>query len=449
MVLRNKKVTVVGLGRSGFAAAKFLAKQRSVVFATDGSAKREVLRNAAFLRRFGVQVETGRHTPGFIQKSELVVTSPGVPKTSDALRLAARDHIPVISEIELASYFCKGRILAITGSNGKTTTSHLLHRVLLEGGKKSVLCGNVGTSFLEVLPRIDASTWVVLELSSFQLEDSPWFRPEIAVVLNVSPNHLDRHGSFRNYVRAKENIFLNQKRSDTLILNYDDVRVRKMAAKAPSRVVFFSKKSLREGVNLEGGCVVVRRSGAVRRWIKTAEIRLKGDHNLENVMAVIAVASLLGLPETSVRRTLGLFKTLEHRVEPLGEIRGVRFVNDSKSTTVDSTIAAMRSVEPSVVLVAGGRDKGVDFSRIEPVLLERARAVVLYGEARKKIAQSWKKFRNYSLVQGFREAVKTAFSLCSRGDTLLLSPMCTSFDQFGSFEERGETFKRLFRELKG
>lgn len=448
MQLKNKKVTVVGLGKSGFAAAKFLAHRGARVFATDGSTKKEVLENAGFLKSLGIEVETGQHTARSVEKSSLVVTSPGVPKSSAALQLARKYKLPVISEIELASYFCKGKIIGVTGSNGKTTTSHLMHRLLTNAGKRSVLCGNVGYSFLDALPDIDAKTWVVLELSSFQLEDSPSFRPHIAIVLNISPNHLDRHKTLKNYVRAKENIFARQQRSDRLVLNFDDPVVRKMAGKAASRVIYFSLNRLEEGVFLEQGYIKVRQKKKESVFLSAAGFQLRGSHNLQNILAVAAVSHLLKIPKNSAQATLDNFKTLEHRVEPLGPIQGVHFVNDSKSTTVDSTHAAIQSVETPIVLIAGGRDKGVDFSRIEPLLLQRVKAVVLYGEAREKIAGSWKNFKAFHARENFEEAVKLGLSLCSPGDTLLLSPMCTSFDQFHSFEHRGETFKRLFEGLK-
>ncbi len=448
MDLKNKRVTVIGLGRSGFAAAKFLARYGARVFATDASAKAEVVQTARLLKNLGVAVETGGHTAASLCKSSLVVASPGVPKTNPVFMRARGERIPVISEIELASRFCKGKIIGITGSNGKTTTSHLMHRVLKDAGNKSVLCGNVGRSFLDAMPQIDRNTWVVLELSSFQLESSPSLRPRVAVVLNISPNHLDRHRTLANYVNAKKNIFLHQKRSDTLILNFDDPRVRKMARESSSRVVFFSKEPLKKGVFLENGCVVVRQKGAPCLRLAMANFGLKGSHNLENIMAVAAVSYALGIPEQFLQRTLDDFKTLAHRVEPLGEINGVRLVNDSKSTTVDSTLAAIRAIETPIVLIAGGRDKGADFTRLEPLLVKRVKAAVLYGEAREKIAASWGVFRQCKLVGDFNSAVRLGFSLCSPGDTLLLSPMCTSFDQFSSFEARGEAFKRLGESLK-
>lgn len=428
MIFKNKKVTVVGLGKSGFAAAKFLHQMKAQVRVTEAAEKKELLENASYLRGLGVEVETGGHTEAFVDGSVCVVTSPGVPPHAPPLVWARQRKIPAISEVELAFRFCPGRLVAVTGSNGKTTTCNLIHRILFESGRDSVLCGNVGFSFLDALPRVKKGTVVVLELSSFQLEDSPTLRPDIAVVLNVHPNHLDRHGSVEAYARAKENIFRNQKKSDTLILNGDDPLVRGMAGRAASRVVFFS--------------------AADELPLAAERCGLKGRHNRLNMLAAAAVARKLRVPAVKLRKTLEHFRTLEHRIEPLGEIGRVRFVNDSKSTTVDSTRAALEAVEGTVVLIAGGRDKGAAFGELEPLLEKKVRLAVLYGEAREKIAGSWKDFPRVKTEKDFARAFRAAFEAAHPGDAVLLSPMCTSFDQFSSFEARGEAFRRLVQDLK-
>lgn len=449
MNFKGKRVTVVGLGKSGFAAAKFLAAAKALVRATDGSEKKEVLENASYLRGLGVDVETGRHTEQFVKGSALVVTSPGVPRHSLPLATAAKRRIRVISEIELASYFCRGRVVGVTGSNGKTTTCNLIHRLLTEAGRKSVLCGNVGFSFLEATAGIDKKTDVVLELSSFQLEDSPAFRPRIAVVLNVSPNHLDRHGSMAEYARAKARILVNQRKSDHAVLNYDDDWVRPMARSTPGRVLYFSKRPLPRGVFPSGDDVIWKDGRKEKFLFSRSQAALQGDHNLENLMAAAAVGCLLKVPSNSMRKTFASFRTLHHRIEPLGQVAGVRFVNDSKSTTVASTRAAIAAVPGPVVLIAGGRDKGVPFEEIEESLDPKVKLAVLYGEARAKIASSWKRYDRVCLEEDFRKAVDLAFRSSVSGDTLLLSPMCASFDQFSSYEERGEAFRRAFESLGG
>lgn len=449
MKLEKKRVAVIGLGKSGFAAAKFLAEKKCFVRVTDASQKKEVLENAGYLRGLGIEVETGAHTENFLKGAELIVTSPGVPKTSLPLIYAKKNHIRVISEIELAGFFCPGPIIGVTGSNGKTTTSHLIHRLLSAAGKKSVLCGNVGYSFLEAIQAMDAKTIAVVELSSFQLEDSPSLRPEVAVVLNVSPNHLDRHGTMAAYTKAKEKIFSNQGKVDTLILNHDDARVRAMAKKARSRIIFFSKKTLRSGVFVSKDQILIRhRIGKVQAPLEISGFALEGDHNLENILAAVSTVSLFGVPTSKMRGTLHSFKTLEHRIERLGEIDGVHFINDSKSTTLDSTRAALSAFQGSMILIAGGRDKGAPFAKIENLVAKKVRWAVLYGEAAPTIAGAWKKFKHVKRETDFKKAVRLALACAQPGDKILLSPMCTSFDQFNSYEHRGETFKELFESLK-
>lgn len=448
--VKNKAVCVVGLGRSGFAAAKFLLEKGARVRVTEGSSKQEALERAEYLKGLGAQVETGGHTDAFIDGADWVVVSPGVPKTSAPLVRARQTRRRVISEIELAYFFCPGRIVAVTGSNGKTTTCHLLYRMARQAGRQAVLCGNVGFSFLDALSEVRPNTLVVLELSSFQLEDSPTFRPHVSVVLNISPNHLDRHGSMGAYARAKENIFRNQKGRDVAIFNQNDAWTRRMAKKARCRVLAFAAGgAVPKGMYEEGGAFYEAAGARPRRWMEARELTLKGRHNVENVLAAAAAARACGVPLSAVREAARGFQTLEHRIEPLGEINGVRFVNDSKSTTVASTRAAIEAVQGPLVLVAGGRPKGASFADVEPLLLERARHVVLYGEARGLIGSSWPRFSRVSSELDFERAVERAFDEARPGDTVLLSPMCTSFDQFTSFEARGEAFKRVFARLAG
>lgn len=448
MILNGKKVTVIGLGKSGLASAKFLAAQGAQVRLTERSGRESAPENIRVLERLGVRVEAGGHTEAFIEGSDLVVTSPGVPPSSLPRLAAQRRNIPIVSEVELAASVCPGPVVAVTGSNGKTTTAHLIHRMIGEGGRKSVLCGNVGFSFLDALAQMDRQTTAVVELSSFQLEDSPSFRPQVAVVLNISPNHLDRHLTMANYISAKEKIFRNQTGEDTLILNHDDSIVRAMAEKSRSRVIFYSKNPLREGIFRKDGGIVLRRNGTETPVATMRDFGLRGDHNVENALAACAAWTTLGGHGEAAQKTLDAFRTLEHRLEPLGGIGGVNFFNDSKSTTVDSTRAAVLSFSTPVVLIAGGRDKNLSYAEIEGLLEERVKTAVLYGEARQKIAGSWKRFGRVELEKSFGDAVRRAFRLAAPGDSVLLSPMCTSFDQFSSFEERGEAFKRIFEELK-
>lgn len=446
---KGKTVTVVGLGRSGFAAAKFLVSRGARVRATDGSEKKEVLENAAYLRNLGVEVETGKHTDAFVDGSRRVVVSPGVPGSSAPILRAAKRRIPVIGEIELASLYCPCPIVGVTGSNGKTTTCTLIHRILNAAKRPNELCGNVGFSFLDALGNLTPESVAVVELSSFQLEDTRSFRPDVAVVLNLSENHLDRHKTLEAYRLAKERIFANLTRAQRLVLNADDPIVKGMARRAKARTLFFSKKALKDGVFVERGRIIARESEKRTILADLLTLKLSGEHNLENALAAAAAAHVLGIGREAIERAFSGFRTLEHRIEPLGKIGGVRFVNDSKSTTVASTRAAILATPGPIVLVAGGRDKGADFAALEPVIGERVKRIVAYGEAAPKIAGAWKRFRAVTVEGAFERAVRAAFADARPGDAVLLSPMCTSYDQFNSFEQRGEAFKRVFEAIRG
>ena len=446
--LKGKRVAVVGMDKSGLAAAQFLLNRGAQVRITDSLSNSDTISRAQELKAMGARVELGRHTERFLIGTDLLVTSPGVANDSLPLLFAHNKRILIYSEIKLASLFCKGLVIGVTGSNGKTTTCHLIHEMLKGAGKKSVLCGNVGFPFLTALKTVTKQTFVVLELSSFQLEYCRQFSPQIAVILNISPNHLNRHKSMRDYIKAKALLLKYQSKEDHAVLNYDDIHVRNMARKAKSKVLFFSKKPLREGIFVKNGNVILKDGRKERVLADLKHVRLKGDHNIENMLAGMAVMQILKIPSGFTRKAFESFETLEHRIESLGQARGVEFINDSKSTTVDSTRAAILACSKPLVLIAGGLDKGTPFTAIEPLLREKVKAAVLYGEARNKMAGAWKSFKPVHLVKDFTRAVKTGFSLAGSGESLLLSPMAASFDQFSGFEERGRAFKTIFRQLK-
>lgn len=448
MILKNRDVAVAGLGKSGAAAVEFLIRRGARVRVTEAASGAALTDKAKQLRGLGVRVELGGHTPGFVKGCAFLVRSPGMPKESLPLREAKAAGIPVISEIELATHFCKGRIIAVTGSNGKTTTCQLIHRLLEDAGKRAILCGNVGTPFVSVLPRIGRRTFVILEVSSFQLEDSPSLCPDISLLLNVGRNHLDRYKTFKEYFNAKKNIFKHQTRRQVLLLNFDRPETRALASEVRSRLFFFGKRHISgKGIFVDRARVLVSDGKRKRFLFDLQDFPLKGPHNLENILAASLAAYLAGVSPGSITDTLRRFKALPHRIEPVGERKGVSFIDDSKSTTVDSTRAALETVRGPVVLLAGGRDKGADFAALEPVLKKKVRVAVFYGEARKKIAASFKSYRRYRLEKDFRKAATAAFRQARPGDCVLLSPMCTSFDQFASYGERGDVFKEMVRRL--
>jgi UDP-N-acetylmuramoylalanine--D-glutamate ligase len=446
MELRDKTVLIVGFERTGEALCRFLLERGARVRVTENKSAEafgEKLR--AFSER-GVVFETGGHRPASFLEADLIVPSPGVPPIAEIL--AAREKgVQVLSEIELAYLFLRGKIVGITGSNGKSTTTTLVHRILKEAGLRAHLAGNIGTPLVSFVDKSRDDDIYVTEISSFQLEYTERFTPAVAAFLNVSENHIDWHGTFDSYFAAKKKLILRQGPEDVSVLNRDDARVWGLAAEASSRVYGFSRKRhLARGAFLDDGWVVVR-DGAPEKVVPASRIALPGAHNLENVLAAALVGRLLGVIPASMRRTILAFRGLEHRLEDVLTVRGVRFVNDSKATTVDATLKALASFDRPIVLILGGRGKGGDFSPLRPAVKKRARSVVLVGEAADKIEKALGGVVPVIRAADYRQVVRLAFGQAVRGDAVLLAPACTSWDMFKDFEERGRTFKREVRLL--
>ncbi len=446
MELRGRSVLIVGFERTGEALCRFLLDRGARVTVSDKKpAEAFGSKLGPFLDR-GVVFETGGHRPETFLAADLIVPSPGVPPIAEIL--AARDRgVPVLAEIELAGLFLKGRIVAITGSNGKSTTTTLVHEILRDAGLRARLAGNIGTPLVSFVDRSRDDDVYVTEISSFQLEYTERFTPAVAALLNVSENHIDWHGTFDRYFAAKTKLILRMGPDGRAVLNRDDARVWGLRAEARARVYGFSRKHrLARGACLEDGWVVLR-DGASEKVVPAARIALPGAHNLENVLAAAMIARLLGVAPASIRRSVLAFRGLEHRLEEVLTVRGVRFVNDSKATTVDATLKALASFDRPVVLILGGRGKGGDFSPLRAAVRKRARAVVLVGEAADKIEKALGGAAPVVRAPDYRAVVRTAFGLAARGDIVLLAPACTSWDMFRNFEERGRTFKREVRLL--
>jgi UDP-N-acetylmuramoylalanine--D-glutamate ligase len=446
MELRGKNVLIVGFERTGEALCRFLLDRGARVRVSDkkpAGAFGEKLR--AFAER-GVVFETGGHRPESFLGADLIVPSPGVPPIAEIL--AAREKgVPVLSEIELAYRFLRGRIVGITGSNGKSTTTTLVCRILKDAGLRARLAGNIGTPLVSFVERSRDDDIYVTEISSFQLEYTDRFTPAVAVFLNVSENHIDWHGTFESYFAAKKKLILRQGPDSLTVLNRDDARVWGLHSEAKSRVYGFSRKRrLARGAFLDDGWVVVR-DGAPEKVVRASRIALPGAHNLENVLAAALVGRLLGVPPASMGRTIRAFRGLEHRLEDVLCAGGVRFVNDSKATTVDATLKALASFDRPIVLILGGRGKGGAFSPLRPAVKKRVRSIVLVGEAADKIETALGGVVPVARAADYREVVRTAFSMAVRGDVVLLAPACTSWDMFKDFEERGRNFKREVRLL--
>jgi UDP-N-acetylmuramoylalanine--D-glutamate ligase len=446
MELRDKNVLIVGFERTGEALCRFLLDRGARIRVTEKKAAAAFGDKVRTWTERGVLFETGGHRPESFLGADLIIPSPGVPPLPEIL--AAREKgVPVVSEIELAYLFLRGKVVAITGSNGKSTTTTLVHSILRGAGLKARLAGNIGTPLVSFVDKSRDDHIYVTEISSFQLEYTERFTPAVAAVLNVSENHIDWHKTFDSYFGAKKKLVLRQGREGKAVLNRDDPLVWSLAGEAASEVYGFSRKRrLRRGAFVEDGWVVVR-DAKPERILPTSRITLPGTHNQENVLAAALIGHLLGVPAPALRRSILAFRGLEHRLEDVLRVQGVRFVNDSKATTVAATLKALSSFDRPVVLILGGRGKGGDFSPLRGGVRKRVRSVVLVGEAADKIEAALGGVVPVERVSNYRDVVRKAFERAVRGDVVLLAPACTSWDMFKDFEERGRTFKREVRLL--
>ena len=452
MVIKGKRVLVIGAGKTGVAAARVIAGLGANVSVCDIKKKHLLLDSLQQLQSLPVHVETGSYPEVAPENADLVVISPGVPSDIAPIRQAFAAGIPVWSEIELAYRMFDARIVAITGTNGKTTTTALTGAIFADAGKPTVVAGNIGLPLIENVGKITPQHVVVLELSSFQLECTTTFRPQVAAVLNLTPDHLDRHGSFKDYAAAKAKIFANQAPEDAVVLNFDDEHVRQMASSVPGRVIFFSlQHNLEEGAFVQGNDIYLAQDGGRQLLCSREEIFIKGDHNLENALAASACAMLMGVNPNSIKNTLISFRGVEHRLEFVAEINGVKYVNDSKGTNPEASIKALRAFKEPIILIAGGKNKGSDFNEFARAVKERAKKMIILGEAVKELSLAAEKvgFTELHRVNTLEEAVGLAARNALPGDVVLLSPACASWDMFKNYEERGQVFKEQVRGLRG
>ena len=448
ITMKNKKVTVIGLGNSGLNAALLLKDVGALVRVTEGADNAGVRKNAAILDNKRIAYELGRHTKDFIKDSELAVISPGVEDSSPAVRWADELNIPIISEMELGYRFCKGKIIAITGTNGKSTVTTLIGEILKDGNKDTVVCGNIGNSLCGEVGRIGKDTWVVLEVSSFQLERTVDFKPAIAIMLNITDDHMDRYDKFDRYFNEKLKVFKNQDEKDALILNRDAKELDGLDKRTRSRVLYYSRLSKTNGSFLKG-IKIVCAAGKIEEDVCVLEnIRLKGLHNIENVLVSALAGTLAGVKPASIKDTIKNFTGLSHRLETVSVIDGVEYIDDSKGTTVDSTLRALESCDRPVILIAGGKDKNSDYSIIRDVVKSRVKCLVLIGEAKNRIKELLGGVVETQEAATMQEAVELSRKLAKTNDLVLLSPMCSSFDMFKDYKERGDVFKRAVLGLR-
>ena len=439
----GKRVTVVGMARSGIAAARVLHSLGARVTITDKKPLGQLAEQAQALGHGEIKIEAGGHPDRIFVEAELIVLSPGVPKIPQVL--AARRHgVPVISELELGWVLSDAPFLGITGTNGKSTVTTLVGLMLKKAGKKVLVAGNIGNALTETPELLHGQDWIVVELSSFQLEDIDTFRPRVATVLNITQDHLDRYKDITEYGEAKARIFENQQREDVLVLNFDDPLVRALASRALSRVVPFSRSEKHEtGAFIENGRLMVR--GETVCGID--EILIKGVHNLENAMAASAAALAAGADQASVAAVLREFPGLEHRLEFVREMDGVTYINDSKGTNVGAVMKSVEGFTRPVILIAGGLDKGSDFSPLAGLFKKRVKLLILIGKAAGTMAGALGGSTETVLAKTLRDAVQLAATRATRGDVVLLSPACASFDMFKDFEDRGRQFKEAVKNL--
>ncbi|HUX68533.1 MAG TPA: UDP-N-acetylmuramoyl-L-alanine--D-glutamate ligase [Terriglobales bacterium] len=448
MELNGKRVLVVGMAASGMAAAEFLRRRGARVVISEMRPAAELRAEIFQLLQTGVAVETGGHRERSFLDADLIVVSPGVPADLPLLKRARAQAIPVWGEIELASRHLRGMVVAITGANGKTTTTSLTGELLAASGRRVQVGGNIGTPLISLVDSSSDDCVNVIEVSSFQLETVESFHAHIAAVLNLSPDHLDRHGSMEAYAAAKQRIFRNQTAADYAVLNPNDAWCRQFAANLASQPVWFAPFALERqtGACVRGGEVVWMRGGQATPILPVAEIPLRGAHNLENVLAAVAMACLVAGEEAApaLAQTVRSFRAVEHRLEFVAQVGGVDYYNDSKATNVDAAIKALEAFGQGVWIILGGKDKGSDYSALAPLLEARARGVLLIGAATEKIAaQLGPAGLALTRCGTLDQAVATAAERAQPGDTVLLAPACASFDQFQNYGHRGQVFKQL------
>jgi len=443
--IAGRKVLVIGAARSGIASARFLRARGATVALNDRKPLNEWPQAALDLKTEGVGLIEGDPPSWLLDQIDLVVLSPGVPTKAIPIRYAERRGVEVIGEIELASRFLRGRTVAITGTNGKTTTTTLIGQMLKDGGLHVQVGGNIGTALISMVDSSREDGWNVVELSSFQLETIVEFHPTVAAVLNVTPNHMDRYESLMDYAAAKHRIFTNQTAGDVAIINADDEIVSSWASGLRAHVVQFSvQNELDEGMLLRGRDLVSKTADGERVVMTRDDLRLRGTHNVENVLAAVAAGLACGVAPESLRETVRNFYPVEHRLEEVAEINGVRFFNDSKATSVDATIKALEAFadDPGkVVLILGGLGKEAPYAPLASLVKERVRKMILIGEDAPKIESELGSIAPFEFAVSMQDAVQRGFNAAQSGDTVLLAPACASFDMFESFEHRGRVFK--------
>ncbi len=450
MQVRGKRFSILGAGKSGLAVARLLKTRRAKVFLSEKGKQNKFEDAAKELQEIGVEFELGDNTHRVLE-ADYIVLSPGVPLDAPIVKLARTQQIKILSEIEIAFDQCEAPIVAITGTNGKTTTTTLVGEIFKRAGWNTFVAGNIGIAFSEIVDQAKGEkAIVVLEVSSFQLDAIDEFRPKVSALLNIAPDHLDRYKNYEAYIQSKYRIVENQKGYDIFVYNHDDENARNCADTVNIRTIGFSlKEELKQGSYLVGDDIVLRIGREKEVLINRNEIGIPGPHNLMNAMAAALMTRTMGVEYDAIRETLRTFKGVEHRIEFVRELNGVKYYNDSKATNVDSVYYALGSFKEPIILIAGGKDKGNDYSKIADLVKEHVKAIVTVGKGAEKIEKFFDGMKPiHSAGMSMEEAVRLAKEAAAPGDIVLLSPACASFDMFDNYEQRGRVFKELVNQLK-
>jgi UDP-N-acetylmuramoylalanine--D-glutamate ligase len=443
MDIKSKNCLVVGLGKSGLSAALLLKKLRTIVRVSDSSKAENLLSHIDILKSNGInQIETGKHSISILDSCKLVVVSPGIPMDNILIVRARELNVPVISEIELGYLYCKAPIVAITGTNGKTTTATLAADLLKNAGYKTYLCGNIGKAFCDIVLEAKSDDYIVLEASSFQLLTSYKFHPRVSMIINIDQDHLDYHKDFKEYYNAKAKIFNRQAESDYCILRQEDYDNYYSKMNIKPQIILVSQE-LKADIYVKGQNVFRNK----QQLAELSEINLTNIKATENFLFLAALAQSLKISDEILFKTIRNFKGLAHRIENIGEFKGVIYIDDSKATNVSAARQALRVISQPIILLAGGLDKNTDFKAVSFDFLKNVKLIVLTGQARHKLKAALEGVKPLKVAESFREAIIYAKNQAVEGDVVLLSPMCASFDEFSSYKERGDTFKRIVKEI--
>ena len=448
MNVSGKRISVIGAVRSGFGAAKLVRKLGGVPFVSDSASESKIKSSVSLLKENKIEYETDGHSDK-VYKCDLMIASPGVPSDAPVLKEAKERNIKVISELEFASRFCKGKIVAITGTNGKTTTTSLCGHLFNVCGHKTYTAGNIGLAFSEIATDVKEDEFVALEVSSFQLDLINEFKPNVAMILNITPDHLNRYeNKFENYIGSKFRIFKNQDENDYLILNKDDQTINKNITGYKSKSFYFSlNEDISNGCYLSNDQIIFNRDYKPEFSFAINEMQIKGEHNIANAMAVITAAKVFDFDNGKIKEGLRTFKGVEHRLELVREINGVKYVNDSKATNVDSVWYALKSFDEPLFLILGGQDKGNDYNRIKNLVEEKVKKIYAIGSSAEKVFNFFHNIVKVELKGSLEEVISSASKEARNGDVVLLSPACASFDMFDNYEHRGKVFKEAVNNL--